>query len=80
MRIFKTKIDNQFNSIEYSIRNSLEFSITKPSRRFEIEDYYDRAVTDHYMGNRLFNSYDRVVYIIFNSDGSVFNSYIWGEL
>ena len=73
MQIFKTETNR--SEITISIHNSVE-----SCNRTDALDYYDRATSDHYMGNRLFNFYDRVVYLIFNSDGSVFNCYLWGEL
>lgn len=76
MRIFKTEIEGK--SVKYSILNSLQHAgdLTKN----DIEDYYHREMWEHYMGERLFDLYDRVVYTIFNDDDSVFNSYIWGEI
>ena len=73
MQIFKSEIEG--TSITYSIRNSIN-----STDRSVVNKYYDRRVKDHYMGNRLFNFYNRVVYIIFDIEGYVLFSYIWGEL
>lgn len=76
MQIFKTEIEG--NSAKYSILNSLQHvsGLTKN----EIENYYRREMWEHYMGERLFDVYDRAIYTIYNDDESVFNSYIWGKI
>ena len=76
MQIFDTEIKG--NSVKYSILNSLQHvsDLTKS----DIEEYYRREMNDHYLGERLFDLYDRVVYTIYNDDESVFNSFIYGNL